>query len=55
MLAHYAMGMATEKIPAHPPHKCGHCNVPICKPTKIDCWNLHLLKGLPKKNVAMRK
>ena len=34
--------------------KCGFCNVPICKPTKSDCWNLHL-QGLPKKKVLPRK
>ena len=34
--------------------KCGFCNVPICKPIKIDCWNLRL-QGLPKKKVLPSK
>ena len=28
--------------------KCGLCAVPVCKPSKGDCWEMHL-KGLPKK------
>ena len=29
--------------------QCPACNVPICKPTKGLCWDLHIIKGRPKK------
>ena len=25
------------------------CQVPICKPTKCECWDLHIMRGLPRK------
>ena len=28
--------------------KCGSCDIPLCKPSKGNCYNKHL-KGLPKK------
>ena len=35
--------------------KCTACNAPICKPTKAPCWDLHIIKGLPKNNTTSEK
>ena len=35
--------------------KCAACNIPICKPTKGQCWDLHIIKGLPKKRYQKKK
>ena len=35
--------------------KCGRCNVPICMPSKNNCWNLHVANGLPKKHYFVKK
>ena len=29
--------------------RCKACRVPICKPTKSECWDLHIMRGLPRK------
>ena len=35
--------------------KCAACKVPICKPTKGPCWDLHIIKGLAKKWYQKKK
>ena len=35
--------------------KCVTCNISICKPTKGTCWDLHIVKGLPKKRYHKKK
>lgn len=34
--------------------RCATCNVPICRPTKGPCWDLHIIKGLQKSSITKR-
>ena len=35
--------------------KCGCCEIALCKPSKGECWNLHVLNGVPKKQRVQPK
>ena len=46
---YYQNGCEKPKKVKNATFKCKTCRVPISKPTKSECWDLHIMRGLLRK------